>query len=512
MRRDIFPLLGLIELAVALAMVALGLCLPGRAAVRQSFAGARRVTAAAGDQVRALRDGVGELRRSRLHRTAERLGAVTRTLATTARQGRVDFDTVLTVRDATDRAAAGLDHLAEGLDPDALGELGDGLVETADFLDRDLLPAAAKAADDLDAASGHLRESTRRFAELVRAAPPDLEPIRELHDGLARFDEGLGALHATLDPRRLAALRQAAEGAEGVVAEAARLAGRAAGYSYPVVTLDGLTPRVRNRPFWPGGAAVSADMRKVAGGLAAIGREVDTLARELPKVQAAVAESRRTVGATRRALAAALGRQGEAERLLRQMPEQAARLGEELPRLTGDLARALRGTKRLERVAAALRRSRKGLDAAVAGWPEVRRGLSGSAALLRVTRDQLDQVLGRRAEYEAAREQVEGLSGEFAGLLPLLTQGLDARLDREDRALAEMAGGIARVDEALPVYETALERGLALGRLLAWLVAAIAGLHGGYLILGDLPARRGAGSARSGSVSDGHGEYSSAES
>ena len=121
----------------------------------------------------------------------------------------------------------------------------------------------------------------------------------------------------------------------------------------------------------------------------------------------------------------------------------------------------------------------------------MRSGLSGSATLLRATRDQLDQVIEHRAEYEAAREQVEGLSEEFAGLLPALTEGLDARLDREDRTLAEMAGGLAQVDAALPAYSTALERCLVIGRLLAWLVAAVAGLHGSYLMLGGLPARRG---------------------
>jgi len=208
-----------------------------------------------------------------------------------------------------------------------------------------------------------------------------------------------------------------------------------------------------------------------------MGRELDTLATELPKIQAAVAESRRTVGATRKALATALERQGQVERLLRQMPEQAARLGEELPRLTGGLAEALRGTERLGEVAVALRRSRKSIDAAVAGWPEVRSGLSGSAALLRATRDGLNQVIEHRAEYEAAREQVEGLSGGFAELLPALTEGLDARLDREDRTLAEMAGGITQVDTALPAYSTALERSLIIGRLLSWPVAAVAGLH-----------------------------------
>jgi hypothetical protein len=108
----------------------------------------------------------------------------------------------------------------------------------------------------------------------------------------------------------------------------------------------------------------------------------------------------------------------------------------------------------------------------------------------RATRDQFDQAIEHRVEYEAEREKVEGLAEELTGLLPALAEGLDAWLDREDRALAGMAGGIAQVDAALPVYSTALERCLVIGRVLAWLVAAIAGLHGFCLMLGGIPARR----------------------
>jgi hypothetical protein len=500
MRRYVFPFLGLIELAVALALVLLGLALPGRDDIRRGFAGARRVTTAAGDQVRVLRDQVGELRRSPLQQTAERLGAATRTLATTARASRVDFDTVRVIRDATGQAADGLAHLAEALDPEGLDTLGDGLGVAADLLDRNVVPAAAKAADGLDAASGRLQAGARRFAAIVRDAPPDLKPIRELHDGLARFEEGLGALQATLAPGRLAAMREAADGAKGVVAEAARLAERAAGYTYPVVTLDGLSPRVRARPFWPKAAEVGADMRKIAGGVAAMGRELETLSKELPRIQAAVAESRRTVGATRRALAVALERQGEIERSLQQMREQSADLGEELPRLTEGLAHALRGTERLKEVATALRQSRRGIGAALVRWPEVRSGLSGSAALLRATREQLDGVIAHRAEYEVARGQAEDLSGEFARIMRGLTEGLEGRLEREDRTLAEMAGGLAQVDVALPAYARALERCLVIGRLLAWLVAAVAGLHGCSLIVVGLLARNEPGPARSGEM------------
>jgi ABC-type transporter Mla subunit MlaD len=405
-------------------------------------------------------------------------------------KGQVDFETVRTIRDAAGRSADGLDGLARALDPEALGALGRGLGATADFLDRGLIPAGARAAVDLDAASDGLRTSARRFGQVLEAIPLDLKPVREVHDGLARFDEGLASLHATLDPKRLVALRQATEGSGGVVAEAARLAERAAGYTYPVITLDGLKPVVRNRAFWPRGAEVSADMRKVAGGVAAMDREIEALAEELPRIQAAVAESRKSVGATRQALAVALGKQAEVERLLAEMPARTARLAEELPRMIGDLSKALRETERLGEVAGALRRSRRGIEAAVKDWPAVRAGLSGAADLLRGTRDQLDGVIRDRAEYEAAREQVEGLSREFAETLPTFAEGIDARLDREDRALAEMGQGIAQVDEVLPAYSRAMSRSLVIGRLLAWLVAAIAGLHGSFLLLGSLPGRR----------------------
>ena len=343
-------LLGLVEWFLAAGLVALGLSLPERAEVRRSFDGARRVTGAAGEQVRRLWGEVDGLRRSRLPESAERLERASRTLAAAVRDQPIDFEAVRAVRDAAGRAADGLDHLATALDPSALGRLGEGLGSTADFLDHDVLPAADSAADDLEAASGRLKAGAESFAEVFRAAPSDLGPVRELHDGLARFDDGLASIHATLDPRRLAPMRQAADGAEGVVGEAARLAERAAGYSYPVVELDGIRPKVEQRPFWPSGGQVGADLRRVAGGVGAMDRELERLAVELPKMQAAVADSRRTIAATRSALGVALERREEVERLLAEMPAQSARLAEELPGLTAGLASALRDAGRLAAV------------------------------------------------------------------------------------------------------------------------------------------------------------------
>lgn len=488
MLRHYFLALGLIEVAAALALLAMGFSLPGPQDVLRGFDGARRVTAASGEQVRLFRGQVADLRRSPLRRTADQFRVAGRALTASMKMGRIDFDTVRAIRDATGRSADGLDGLASVLDPEALGRLGGGLGATADFLGTVVVPTAAKSADDLDAASDVLRTGARRFGQVLKETPIDLKPVREVHDGLARFDEGLASLHGTLDPRRLTVLSRATEGAEGVVTEAARLAERAAGYSYPVVTLDGLKPTIRDRAFWPRGAEVSADMRQVAGGVAAMGREIEGLSRELPRIQAAVAESRKSVGMTREALSGALRRQAEVERLLAEMPAQAARLAEELPRIAGDLSKALRGTEKLKEVAAALRQSQRGVDDAVANWPRVRAGLSGSADLLRETRDQLDVLIEQRAEYEAAWDQVDAFSRGLAELLPTFTDDLHARLDEEDRTLAEMGRGLAQLDEVLPAYSRLMSRCMVIGRCLAWLVAAVAGLHGMYLILNNDPS------------------------
>src|SRR3954453_5517683 len=72
LRRNLSPLLGLLEIVLATGIFLLGLGLPARDDVRRGFDGARRVTSAAGDQVQGLREQVAELRRSRLRQSADR--------------------------------------------------------------------------------------------------------------------------------------------------------------------------------------------------------------------------------------------------------------------------------------------------------------------------------------------------------------------------------------------------------------------------------------------------------
>jgi hypothetical protein len=483
MRRTVFLLVGILEFGVAGVLITLGCQLPTPADVGRSFQGAERVTAHAGNQVRILRRQVDGLRRLELHELAERLRNQTRTVTGTLRNQAVDFNTVRTMRDALGDVAKGLTGLADTLDPAAVGRLGSGLGETADFLDQRVVPSAQKAADHLDEATAALRTDAARLAALLRQAPLDLKAVREIHDSLGRFREGLNKMTALLRLQRLDTMREGFQGLETSLTTGAQQVERLSGYTYPVITIRGVKPEVSQRQFWPEGGQIAAGMRKAAAGVTAADKQLEEMAADLPKLRESLVESTKVVDRLREALATALAQQDKLEPVLKDAPAQAARLAEELPQLGGDLARILRDTSRLKEVAAGLRQAQKGIDTAVARWPEVRTTLGRMATLLGATRDQLDQALKHRGDYEAALQQTVLVGETFTAMLPLFTEQIDGRLDEEEQALGELGQSLEEVRAALPAYEQAATNVLQTGRWLAWLVAASVGLHGGYLVL-----------------------------
>src|SRR5262249_46643644 len=150
---------------------------------------------------------------------------------------------------------------------------------------------------------------------------------------------------------------------------------------------------------------IAAGLRQAAKGGKAANQEVEGLGQALPDVRATLEASRRIVATTRATLAEALKHRDQIEPLLQAMPEHAARLAEELPRLGDDLARVLRDTKRLRDVAHALRQAQKGVAAVVERWPELRHTLQASAQLLQAVQGQLDRAVRHRAEYERTMKQ-----------------------------------------------------------------------------------------------------------
>ena len=483
MRRTLLLGLGVLEILVAVALLAIALNLPGRTAVNEGFGRVEKITGGAEKQVRQLRDQVADLRRRDVHDAAERLAKHTHTITSGLQDRDIDFRAIEGLSVALGDAAKGLEGWSQTLDGDRLAKLGEGLTAAADFLDRDAAEAG-KAADGLEQATAGLERDGRRLAALLRKAPPDLKALREIHDSLARFDAGLEKMGGLLKLDRFDAIREGFAGMESSLGTTADQVDKLGGYSYPVVKLNGLKPpEVDMKPFWPEGPKIAEGLRKAVGGVQAANKELSAVNKDLPAIRASLEESRKAIGKTRDAMASALKQQGEVESLLQAVPKQSAALADELPRLGQSFAKVLRETARLKELAVSLRGVRKGLDETAARWPDLAKTMQNSAKLLRGTQDRLDAVLKRRPQYEKAIKESAQLAQTFADLLPLFTDQLDSRLGQQEHALSQMEQGLSEVNGSLP--QTAQTAGdlLAALRWLAVLVAGLIGLHGAYVLV-----------------------------
>jgi DNA repair exonuclease SbcCD ATPase subunit len=484
MRRIVFLSLGVLELCVGLTLAAFAWQLPGPEQVHDGVGRVDCVARQTGDQVGRLREQLHTLRQTRpqMQDLAKKLRDQTQLVAQNLEHQRIDYGTVRTVSDALGDAAKGLDGLSDTLDPKAVRDLGAGLKGTADFLDEKVAPAAARAADHLDQTTEDLRIDAERLSRLLRDAPLDLEAARQIHDSLGKFDDGLGRLGDRLKPDRLGAMRDGFKGMQEALTTSADQVERMAGYTYPVVTLRGLNPSVEQRRFWPEGVQIAADLRRAAKGAAAAVEELDGLDDDLPRLRASLEESRKVAAATRDALGKALEQQDKVGGLLKDVPAHAARLADELPHLGADLSKVLRETDRLKEVAGLLRQAEKGVDAAASRWPELRQSLAQAAKLLRATQGQLKIALDHRAEYEAAMDQTVQLAKTYSAALPLLTEQLDYDLNDQEESLKNLQDSIDQAAAVLPEWDRTASRVLQTTRLLLCLTAAVAGLHGVYLL------------------------------
>jgi chromosome segregation ATPase len=278
-------------------------------------------------------------------------------------------------------------------------------------------------------------------------------------------------------------MREGFKGLEQSLTTGAEQVQRLSNYTYPLVRFNGWKPSVEYRPFWPEGDQIADGMRKASKGAAAATDELQLLSKELPKLRQALEESRKAAGSTREALAAALKQQDKLESLLKSVPEQAARLTEELPQLADSLSKVLRDTSRLKEVGQMLRQTQRAIDNAMHRWPDLRKNLGRSSVLLRNTQEQLNHVLTHRDEYEASLKHTLMLSRTISAALPLLTEQLEMELDDQERALTSLDESISDVRESLPSYASNAANILQTTRLLLLLMAAIFVLHGGYLIV-----------------------------
>ncbi|HTU91597.1 MAG TPA: hypothetical protein VMF69_16055 [Gemmataceae bacterium] len=492
MRRLVFLLLGALELLSAIVLVYFAWLVPGSREVEETAGRAERVTRHTGEQVHGLRNQFCLLRerRPQMQALALRLQSEMRVVNDHLKTQTIDYETVKALSDALGDAASGLDGLSQTLNPKDLKQFGEGIKAAADFLENQVGPAAAKAADDLDKTTASLRDDAKLLSNLLRSAPPDLKAARDIHDSLGNFDRGLERMQQLLRTERIDTMREGFTGLEQSLNTGAEQVQRLSNYTYPVVRFNGLRPSVEQQAFWPEGGDIADGMRKAAKGAAAANEELRSLSKDLPTLRQALQESRKAAAATRETLAAALKQQDKVEGLLKSVPENAARLTDQLPQLANSLAAILRDTSRLKEVGKLLRQTHKGIDNAITRWPELRKNLGRSSLLLRNTQTQLDYVLTHRDEYEASLQHTLTLSRTISASLPLLSEQLEMELDDQERALTNLDDSINEVRDSLPGFARGASNILQTTRLLLLLLAVIFGLHGGYLIAGSRMGRR----------------------
>lgn len=482
MRRIVFLALGTLELVVAVVLIYLAVSLPSSAEVGRGFDRVEDTSRKASKQVTATRRQVTEVRRPEVQQLAERLRKQTDIVTKSVKSQHVDFDTVVSLRNSLKDVSAGLDGVAETLDADRVARLGASLGETAKYLDNKLLPATDSSAEQFEKLSKDLSKDAEVLTKLLKEAPPDLKAARDIHDSLARFDDGLDKMMKLIELKRLDAIKNGFSGLEQSLETTAGEVERLAGYKYPSMKVRGFKVEVEEKPFWPNGDKVAEGLRKATEGVRAAQKELDGIAKEMPTIRVALDESRKVVAQTRTTLGKTLAQQDKLDPLLRDIPTRTARLAESVPKITGDLAKVLRETKHLRDVSASLKQANLGLTAAVAQWPELRKSLKQTAKVLRTSAEQLDRVVAHRDEYEASVKQSTELAETFALMVPLITDQLDSQLKEQEKTLNDLELSLDEVSDTVPTFKRSALDLLTTGRVLIWLIAAAVGLHGGFLL------------------------------
>lgn len=484
MRRTALTALAILEFTVAGLVVYLAATLPSSAQVSDGFDRVEATSRRAGNQVGAVRRQVREVRRPEVQQLAERLKLQTESVSRNVKSQRVDFDTVVALRDSFRDIARGVDGAADALDAEKFGQLGVALGETAKYLDERLIPGAGQAADQLEALAAALSKDAAVLTKLLREAPPDLKAARDIHDSLGRFDDGLDKMLKLIELKRLGAIKEGFAGMESSLETTAQEVERLAGYKYPHIKVRGLKVEVEERPFWQSGDKIAEGLRKATGGVRAAQKEIEGIEKEMPGVRLSLEESRKVVARTREALGRTLAQQDKLDPLLRDIPTRTAALAEALPKLAGELAKVLRDTQKLRDVSAALKQAQAGIDGGIARWPDVQRSMRQSARVLRTSSEQLDRVVRNREDYEASVRQSTELADTFAAMAPLITDQVSVQLGEQEKSLGDLEKSLDEVGDAVPAFKQSAVQALTIGRALLYLMAGAVAAHGVF-VLGD---------------------------
>jgi len=483
MRRILYVGLAVLEFCAAGVLLALVWELPGPADLRDAFGRAERIGQKTEDQVQNLRKELHGFatRQPEMQDLTNQLQKQLKAVTMYLGNQQVDFQSIEAVRDALGDVADGLNGISQLLDPKSVRPLGTALAATAAYLEDKVAPTATRAADQLEASVEVLRVEAENLSAVFRSVSLDPRSLQESMTRLDQFDQALVWLAANSSPPRMQLLKQQLKALDGSVAEMADRVALLAGQTYPSMTFTGFVPTVVQKPIWPDGQSVVQGLRQAAYLLSLGNRYLASLTEGAPSFEQAAKEARNVVFQLRQVLQLAAHQREEWAPVLRNLPENAARLAENLPKLGDGLARLLRDTDRLKDVAGVLRQAQKGIDNMVETWPDLQKKLGRSAVMLRATRKQLNYVLEHRPEYETSLKGVTLLTQTFASNLPVFTSQLQQDLAEQERALGGLQQSIEDAMAVLPHCQTSARRIIQLTRILLALLAGVVSLHAVYL-------------------------------
>jgi len=468
---------GVAELLIAGALIWLTLRIPGSDSIERGFRKAETLTGQTRDQLGILRDQATILKASPMLADSRQLAANTRSVAVLLETQRIDFESVRAIAQAIDRVRESVDPANAPFSPEKLRQLAVGMSASADFLEKNLADGSARSADQIAVALAGLETSSKTLAGLLQTAAPDLSAVRDVYDGLERFDTGLGQLGELFDVKKIATVREGLGGIETTLRSTAASADRISGFRYPHMQVKGLRPEIEMKPFWAEGDEIAEGLRKAATGSAAATERMVALEKSLPTLLGSLDASRVSIRRTRDALGKTLANRKEIEAAMVSAPKQAAQFAEALPKAGKELVALMRETGRLREVAKTLRAFGSQLDATADRWPEVRRMMEATSGVLAKTRERFDGVLARQKEYQNALLGSVTLAKTFADQLPEFVDRVELGLTQQEASLERMQSAIADVGDELPqARQTALE--LLMGvRVLAWLIVGLTLLH-----------------------------------
>jgi chromosome segregation ATPase len=468
MKPTLSRLLGCVNIAAGIALLAVGFLLPGPRVVEEWVSQLRESAGTATTQVGLIRDSLNKVDKSQVSAAAQALAAVTQHAADLANRTSIDFETVARAAEAMDAVATAMEELDPVLNTSHLEKVGGRLQSVAKLLDEEAAPAATKTSETLSKLATQAEQQSRHFSEALKAAKLDAGAVVKVFESTQDFAEAI-------------------QGADKVVATVRK--------ELPDIAknLETIASALRDsKNTW---AAWAAGMKKgvvqAAEGLehaAKILAEMDT------SLMPSVAQAMKHSGDVMKAIAEGGKQLSEhkdgIDALLKDGPHLLASLGEEIGKFGRQLSEIVAETGQITAVSDALRASADQLKQAESALPAARKAVAGTAVTIRATQKKLAAIAGNREAFDDLGPRTSRALTAASNALEQANNSIASRVETQREILQQVEANCVDLQRLLPAAgENAARMALAL-KACAVLCGLTLVLHGARPhVWADRPAR-----------------------